>query len=114
MSGALLPTSMSETAQPDDPPDPSNPRIVKTEGIIGGKPRIDGTRISVYYIRERVEGRGLEPQTVADRHDLDVADVHRALAYYHEHPDEMRKIQQRREERLEEIKDGGLGPEDLE
>lgn len=105
---------MSETAQSGDAPDPSNPRIVKTEGILGGKARIEGTRISVYYVREKVEGAGLDPQTVADRHDLDVADVHRALAYFHEHPDEMRKVEQRREEHLEEIDRIALGPEDLE
>jgi uncharacterized protein (DUF433 family) len=105
---------MSETAPPNDHPDPSNPRIVKSEDVLGGKARIEGRRISVFYIHERVEGRGLDPQTVADRHDLDVADVHRALAYYHEHPDEMRKLRQRRKERHEELDDIALTPEDVE
>lgn len=77
-------------------------RIVSTPDVLGGDPRIEGRRIGVYFVHERVEGRGLSPQTVADRHDLDVADVYRALAYYHEHPREMAEIQQRRQRRLDE------------
>jgi uncharacterized protein (DUF433 family) len=105
---------MSETAQSDDSPDPTNPRIVRTEGTIGGKPRIEGTRIGVRFVREQVEGRGLNPRAVAERYDLDVADVHRALAYYHEHPDEMADIERRREENIERIQELALGPEDVE
>ena len=40
------------------------------------EPHIEGRRISVAYVYDRVEERGLDPQTVADRHDLDVADVY--------------------------------------
>jgi len=92
-------------------------RIVKTEDVLGGDPRIVGRRISVLFVHERVEGRGLNPQTIADRHDLDVADVYRALAYYHEHPAEMADIQQRRDEMLAEAKSDpeiATGPEDME
>ncbi|WP_049937073.1 DUF433 domain-containing protein [Haloplanus natans] len=98
-------------------PGTSPSRIVSTEDVLGGKPRIDGTRIGVYFVHERVEGRGLEPRTVADRHDLDVADVYRALAYYHDHPDEMARIEQKRGERREKAEsnpDVATGPEDLE
>lgn len=91
-------------------------RIVSTEDVLGGDPRIDGRRISVYFVHERVEGRCLSPQTVADRHDLDIADVYRALAYYHEHPQEMAEIRQRRQRRLDDAVDDPTvttGPEDL-
>lgn len=83
-------------------------RIVEDPEVIGGKPRIAGTRIGVYFVRERVEGRGLRPETVADRHNLDLGDVYRALAYYHEHPEAMREIEKRRErlvEKAEEMSD---------
>jgi len=89
--------------------------IVKDEDVLGGKPRIAGTRIGVYFVRERVEGRGLDPQTVADRHNLDVADVYAALAYFHNHPDEMAAIERDREELLEralEDPDIATSPED--
>jgi uncharacterized protein (DUF433 family) len=95
----------------------SQSRIVSTEDVLGGKPRIDGTRIGVYFVHERVEGRGLEPQTVADRHDLDIADVYRALVYYHDHPDEMARIERERAELRENATSDpnvASGPTDLE
>jgi len=66
------------------------------------EPHIEGTRITVNFVHERVEGRGLKPETVAERHDLDLADVYHALAYYHDHPAEMREVKEQREERIEE------------
>jgi uncharacterized protein (DUF433 family) len=77
-------------------------RIVTDPDVLGGKPRVAGTRIGVYFLAQRVEGRGLRPETVADRHDLALADVYRALAYYHEHPEEMREIERHRERVAEE------------
>jgi uncharacterized protein (DUF433 family) len=103
-------------SEPTSDPVAQQSRIVSTEGVLGGKPRIDGTRIGVYLLRERVEGRGLEPRTVADRHDLDVADVYRALAYYHDHPEEMSRIERVRDELRESAEstpDVATGPEDI-
>jgi len=74
------------------------------ESEIHEEPHIVGSRITVQYVYERVEERGLRPQTVADRHNLDVADVYEALAYYHNHPEEMRAAEQRRAEAAEEAK----------
>lgn len=91
-------------------------RIVTTPDVLGGDPRIQGRRIGVYFIREQVEGRGLDPHTVADRYDLDLAAVYRALTYYHEHPAEMADIQNRRERRAEaarEAPDVATGPDDI-
>ena len=61
------------------------------------EPHLEGRRITVQFIKARVEDRGLEPRTVADRHDIDVADVYRALTYYHDHPEEMRAVERQRE-----------------
>ncbi len=78
------------------------------------EPHIEGSRLTVRYIKERVEGLGLEPQTVADRHNLDVADVYHALAYYYDHPKEMRKVEQRRQVRIKESAETAItGPENL-
>ena len=72
-------------------------------GIVSGadseihdEPHIEGSRITVRYIHARVEERGLRPETVADRHNLDLADVYAALAYYHNNPEEMREVEERR------------------
>lgn len=82
------------------------------------EPHVEGRRISVLQIRDRVEGRGLRPEAVADRYDLDRADVYRALAYYHEHPREMQRITDERERAYEELLDeidrpSHVDPEDL-
>jgi uncharacterized protein (DUF433 family) len=66
------------------------------ESEIHDEPHIKGSRITVRYIHARVEERGLRPETVADRHNLDLADVYAALAYYHNHPEEMREVEERR------------------
>lgn len=91
-------------------------RIVKTEGVIGGKPRIDGTRLSVFFVRQKVEGADMDPETFAAKFDVDVADVYRALAYFHDHPEEMAEIERRRKDALE-MANGhphvGTGPNDL-
>lgn len=91
-------------------------RIVSTPDVLGGDARIEGRRISVYFIHQQVEGRGLSPQAVADRHDLDIADVYRALAYYHEHPQEMAEIERRRRRKIDKVADDphvATGPKDL-
>ena len=70
-------------------------RIVRE---VHNEPHIKGRRVTVRHIYARVHGRGLRPETVADRHNLDIADVYHALAYYHDHPEEMAEVEQRHEE----------------
>lgn len=67
------------------------------------EPHIEERRVSVLQIRDHVEGAGLQPGAVADRYDLEHADVYRALAYYHEHPREMQRIDEERERAYEEL-----------
>ena len=69
------------------------------------EPHVAGSRITVLWIHERVEGRGLRPETVADRHNLDIADVYEALAYYHRHPEEMAELRAHRDEVAAEIRE---------
>ena len=90
-------------------------RIVSgEESEIHDEPHIEGRRLTVRFVHDRVEGRGLDPGTVADRHDLDVADVYQALAYYHDHPEEMSKVERGRRETIEQHEDELVGPEDVE
>jgi len=67
------------------------------------EPHIRGRRISVRQVYALVEERGEDPEAVADRYDLDVADVYHALAYYHDHPREMRDVEQERENAMEDF-----------
>ncbi|QSW98235.1 DUF433 domain-containing protein [Haloterrigena alkaliphila] len=66
------------------------------------EPHLEGRRLTVQFIKTQVEDRRLEPRTVANRHDLDVADVYRALTYYHDHPDEMRTVENQRRKAADE------------
>ena len=76
-------------------------RIVRT---LMDEPHVEGRRVSVLQVYDAVEGRGLEPGTVADRLDLDVADVYHALAYYHDNPREMQQLRADRREALESVR----------
>lgn len=69
------------------------------------EPHIAGRRISVLNIHDWVEGQGLSPGTVADRFDLDVADVYAALTYYHDHPGEMKRLREARAQSLERARE---------
>lgn len=71
--------------------------IVATDDVLGGAPRVEGRRIGVHHIASRVIDAGEPPEQVAADYDLDLADVHRALAYYYDHPDEMRAVHAARE-----------------
>ena len=53
-----------------------------TTGVAGGKPRITGRRITVQNIVVWHEHMGLNADEIASAHDLTLADVYAALAYY--------------------------------
>ena len=73
-------------------------RIVSAEDSeIHAEPHIEGSRITVRDVHARVEERGLAPDRVAERYNLDIADIYEALAYYHTNPEEMRRIEKRHE-----------------
>ena len=73
-------------------------RIVRE---VHDEPHVEGSRVTVRHIYKRVHERGLRPETVADRHNLDIADVYHALAYYHDHPEEMAEVEERHQEAAE-------------
>jgi len=56
-----------------------------TPGVAGGKPRITGHRITVQDIVLWHERLGKTVDEIAADHDLTLADVHAALAYYFDH-----------------------------
>ncbi len=87
--------------------------IVSTEDTLGGAPRIEGRRIGVHHIAKRVVDAGESPEQVAADYDIDIADVHRALVYYYDNPEEMRQVQAERQS----VPEGASvfrGPEDLD
>lgn len=77
--------------------------IVATPGIVGGEPRISGTRIRVRDIVAARDLRAATPEEIATTYypDLSLAQVYAALAYYEDHRDELDSLK-REEARLVE------------
>lgn len=60
-----------------------------TPGVMGGKPRIAGRRITVEQIVIWHEWMGRSADEIATEYDLVLADVYAALAYYYDHHTEI-------------------------
>jgi uncharacterized protein (DUF433 family) len=78
------------------------------------EPHIRGRRVSVRQVYALVEERGEDPEAVADRYDLDVADVYHALAYYHDHPREMRDVEEERDDAIADFRESIDRPEGVD
>ena len=63
--------------------------IVRTPGVAGGKPRIDGHRITVQNIAIWHERMGMSVDEIATEYHLTLGEIYAALSYYHDHRDEI-------------------------
>jgi len=84
--------------------------IVETPDTLNGEPRIAETRIGVLDIAELVLDGGYTPADTADQLDLDVAAVYHALAYYHDHAEQMRELRRERRETENILSESALQP----
>ena len=65
------------------------PHIRKVECMCGGRPCIDGTRVRVVDI-VFLHKEGYTPEQMLEKHpDLNLSQVHAALAYYYDNPEEI-------------------------
>lgn len=65
------------------------PHIVKEPGYCGGKAAIDDTRVRVANL-VYLHKQGRTPNQILEAYpDLSLAQVHAALTYYYDHPDEI-------------------------
>ena len=79
--------------------------IESTPGVCGGKPRIAGTRIRVQDVVIWHERLGLSADEIASRFPhLTLASIYVALAYYHEHRDEIHMHMEHGQALVEELK----------
>jgi len=86
--------------------------ITRDEGVLGGEPRIEGTRIGVRHVAARVIDGGRSPAHVADQLDISIAAAYESLAYYYAHVDEMRKLEAENEAAFERVRESGLKPKE--
>lgn len=85
-------------------------RIVTTDGVLGGEPRISGTRIGVRDVYALAVKGEYSPVDVADQLDLSLGAVHTALAYDYEHPAEMCALEQERADAERELAQRSVTP----
>lgn len=89
----MEPTATQAPNQPAEAaplPPADRVRIVSTPGTCGGRPRIDGHRITVEDVAIWHERMGMSPDAIVSAHpSITLSDVHAALAYYFEHRERM-------------------------
>ena len=78
--------------------------IVMTPGTCGGKPRIAGRRITVENIAVWHVHMGMSEAEIAAEYELDLADIHAALAYYFDHLEEIEQRLREEDAFVESIK----------
>lgn len=85
--------------------------IVSTPDVLGGEPRIEGTRVGVYQVGVLVREHGWSRTTAADEFDLTAAELDAALEYYDSHPEEMGAIGTQHDATAERLRDRSRAPE---
>jgi len=88
---------------------PPNDRVSEYIGVrpgyCGGEPHILGHRITVKHVAVWHEEMGMSPAQIAATYPtITLAQVHAALAYYHDHRDEIQAAIAEEERFVEELK----------
>lgn len=55
--------------------------VSRDDDVLGGEPRIEGTRVGVRHVPARVIDADQSPAYVADQLDLSLSEVYEALSY---------------------------------
>ena len=84
--------------------------IVRTDDVLGGEPRIEGTRVGVRHVSARVIDAGHAPAYVADQLDLSLSKVYGALSNYYANVEEMRELERENERAIERVRKSSLKP----
>jgi uncharacterized protein (DUF433 family) len=85
--------------------------IEKKTGVCGGKACVVGTRIRVQDIYVWHELQGQSPDEIVSRFpQLSLADVHAALAYYWDNPDEIQQEMAHAESLLAQLRQSAPSP----
>jgi uncharacterized protein (DUF433 family) len=66
-----------------------HPHVVKSADTLGGEPRVEDTRMSVLQIFDMAEYGMSVAEIIADFPFLTPAQVHDAISYGYDHPDEI-------------------------
>jgi len=86
--------------------------ISRDESVLGGEPRIEGTRVGVRHVAARIVDSDRSPAHVADQLELSLSEVYEALSYYYAHVEEMREFERENEAAFERIHESSLKPKE--
>lgn len=78
-------------------------QIIVDPDVFGGKPYIEGRRITVQHIADHHEHFGWSVEKIAEQFLLSLAQVYAALAYYHDHKQEIEASIDADEQRMKHI-----------
>ena len=84
--------------------------ITRDAAVLGGEPRIDGTRIGVRHIAARAIDGDQSPASVADQFNTSLSTVYEALSYYYEHIEDMQAYERANEAAFEDVRATSLKP----
>ncbi|HRI62334.1 MAG TPA: DUF433 domain-containing protein [Saprospiraceae bacterium] len=79
-------------------------KIETTPGVVGGQPRISGTRFTVKQIAVWHEFMGKSADEIATEYDLTLSDIYAALSYFFDHREEIMHAIQVEEDLVTELK----------
>jgi uncharacterized protein (DUF433 family) len=81
--------------------------LVRTPGTCGGRIRIDGTRITVHRVATLYK-QGLSAEDIAQTYShLTLAQIYTALAYFHDHREEIEQELKSDQEEYDRLKSSG-------
>lgn len=86
--------------------------ITRDDDILGGEPRLAGTRIGVRHVAARVIEGDQAPAALADQLDISLSAVYEALSYYYAHIDEMRALERANEDAFARARTSSLKPKE--
>ncbi|MFC7325415.1 DUF433 domain-containing protein [Halorubrum rutilum] len=86
--------------------------ITRDEAVLGGEPRIEGTRVGVRHVAAGVLDSDRSPAHIADQLDISLSEVYEALSYYYAHVEEIREFERENEDAFERIHESSLKPKE--
>lgn len=86
--------------------------ITTDDDVLGVEPRIEGTRIGVRHVAERVIDGGHTPTYVADQLDASLAAVYEALSYYYDNIEELRALDRENAETFKRVRETSVKPKE--
>ena len=86
--------------------------ITRDGDVLGGEPRIEGTRIGVRHVAARVIEGGQSPAVVADQLDTSLSAVYEALSFYYDHVEEMREYERENESAFQDVRESSVKPKE--